>query len=226
MFPEVPPFIEPSEYDVSVINALLGIEASGYPLQESLPTNIDLTALWHVIAATERDSDHYPFDREIFWGLDLSDDELTVTEITIGHALGVSQERDHLIGVHTHPRPTSRSPFVVDDNVEVAPSEMAYFLDNHRQYFELVFNRSPERKAYPCTLALKTQGTIGVRYGNNESMKQELSLQSGLLHDPFWRRERAFHDRCDTYAQEKHIALYRGSIVRRSTDQLLLTLVP
>ena len=223
MTPETLPPSNCSEHDVSVINALLGIESLGYPAQESLPTHIDLTALWRVIAPSETDHSHYPFDPEIFWGLNLSGGQLTVTEVTIGRDIGVTPKYDHLIGAHTHPRRISRSPFVVDE-AEVAPSEMAYFLDIH-QYAEVVFNRSPKRKSYPCTLALKTQGTKGVRYGNHEAMQQELGLQSTLLHEAFWRRERVFHNRCDSFAQGKHIALYRGIIEPGADRQPFLTLV-
>lgn len=219
-----PETLPPStEHDISVISALLGIESLGYPAQENLPTHIDLSALWRVIAPSESDHGRYPFEPEIFWGLDLSDGKLTVTEPTIGHGMGVTPKYDHLIGAHSHPRRKSRSPFVVDE-VEVAPSEMAYFLDIH-QYAELVFNRSPERTVYPCTLALKTQGTKGIRYGNHEAMQQELGLQSILLHEPFWRRERVFHDRCDSFAQEKRITLYRGNIEPGADRQPFLTLV-
>lgn len=213
---------------VQTVNRLIGIREEGLPKVGNLPQTVDITPIWEAIAPTERDPQQAPHGVEIFWGTDSSKGRLICTELVKGEEYGVtptSQENNHLIGSHCHPR--HKRPFRLfgDNRPELAPREMASMLDMPNQYAEFIIDRSPRGRNYFCVLAIKTLEASSQRYGRDEDTKQELSMWSTLVHEPIWRRDRAFLEKGDRFASEKGIAVFRGQIDLNSTRQPPLRLI-
>jgi len=204
---------------IATVNSILGLADGGFLEIKNLATRVDITQIWAVIASREKGQ---PFNKEIFFGNDSIGGTLVCTEVTPGHEYGVTPEKSHLIGAHTHLSRGCINPFY-DARPVVAPSELASMLDTPIQYAELVFTRGKNRD-YPCVLAIKTNEAAQVRYGHHEVFKQELVLSAILKHKPFWNQESHFITKCDSFAREKGIALYRGIIKPKSTRQQLLQL--
>ncbi len=205
---------------IDTVNRIIGLPDRGFPKIETPPREVNINPIWAVIAYHEPKN---PFNREIFFGIDSIGGTLVCTETAIGDEYGVTPERSHLIGIHTHPRRGGINPFY-DARPAVAPSEMASMLDIPTQYAELVFTRGQDRD-YPCVLAMKTDKAAQVRYEGHEDLRQELGLSATLTHGSFWSRESDLVNKCDALSREKSIAIYRGTIKPKSTHQPPLQLI-
>lgn len=207
------------------INQSFGVPEQGYFTVEGLPETLDPTAIWDVIFI-QGDEPNCEYRHEWYWGIDVArDGSLYCAKPTEGDAWGVEPEEIHIVGAHCHPDPGVLARFnpFTEDAVEIAPREMAHMLDTH-QYAEFIFRRRMGMP-YPCTLALKTLEASINRYESMEDTKQELSLLTGVAHNPVWSRERNLLQKSDGFVHEKGIAIYRGTIVPGASQQAPLHLV-
>lgn len=210
---------------LSYINQSFGVSKQGCFTVEGLPETLDPTAIWDVIS-TQGNEPNCDYAREWYWGISVSlAGALFCAERTEGDEWRVEPNEVHVVGAHCHPDRgvlARFNPFAVDA-VEIAPREMAHMLDTH-QYAEFIFRRR-NGMPYPCTLALKTLEASIKRYESMEDTKQELSLLTGVAHDPVWSREKNLLQKSDGFVHEKGIAIYRGTIVPDVSQQAPLHLV-
>lgn len=206
---------------VAMVNRGLGIPHESFVSSDKLPDEIDPTRIWNIVGLAEKDPYAASFDVEIFWGIDAVGGVLVCTERTTGDRLSVVPKSHHLIGVHSHP--LEHHGLFSDDRPYVAPNEIASMLET-QQYAELVFTRQRNRM-YPCLLAIQTLVSKDNRYGAYEDTQQTFHLISLINNEFPWQRARKFREHTDQFANEKGIALYRGTIDPKSNLQQPLTMV-